>query len=245
MSYFAIGADVSVNHSAIVVLDGDGQLVFVRYLCQKVMDTHERLGGTRIMPQTKAHKVEGIPYGELYQMERLVWLYNYYNNVVAEIVNWILSDRFDDIEGAYIGLESYAYKGKKTGSNPYQIGEAAAIFKLHAKMAGLDIRLHDPTAVKMFATDMGNASKEEVQAEAVKMAERDDCGLDLMRYPTDKDGGVRGDVADAYVLAKMVQTEVEVRAGRIQLHELEGGPLRIYNRVTKTNPVNLLARPWL
>lgn len=246
MNYLAIGVDLSVNHMALVVLDQAGQLVYVRYLCKLARDAEPRLGGTRVLPKSKRHKVEDQFYGELYQVERLVWLDEYYEQLIWELTDWILSDRFEDLGGAFVGLEGYAYKGQRTGSNPYQLGEAGALFKRHVKAAGLDMRLHDPTSVKMFATNIGNAPKDVVYEACVEMIREDDCGLDLDRYPTnDKDGGPRADVVDAYVLAKMVQMEVEIRVGRLAFVDLEDGPRRVFNRVTSTHPINILARPWL
>ena len=53
------------------------------------------------------------------------------------------------------------------------------------------------------------------------------------------------DLADAYALAMMVYTEVLIRSGNTLMKELHPKEVQVFNRVTKTYPVNLLDREWL
>jgi len=241
MSYLAIGADVSVNHSAIVVLDQDGKVRLVRYLCQKVKDAKKRLGGTRCIAKRVKHITK-----EQFEIERLMWLRDYYDDITGDVIQFCMDD---DIEAAYVGLEAYAYaagRGAKGAgmvfkSRPYQIGEASAVFRIACKDLNFWLRLHDPASVKIFACNIGNAPKEDVQAACYDAAIMG--GLDMDAYPDDED--VQGDLGDAFMLATMVRTEAEVRAGRKTLKQLDEGQRRVFLRTTKTNPVNLLDKPWL
>jgi len=246
VSYLAVGADISVNHSAVVALTAEGQCATVRYLCSKKMDAKKRLGGERVLIKIARHKTK-----EQFEMERLVWLRDYYDT----ITEWLAGVAIANKAGAvYVAQEAYAFSAGQRrskdgmpiggGSKPYQIGEAGAIFKLACKDLGFKMRLHDPSSVKMFATGLGNAPKDDVRNAVYKMIYEDRSGLELECFPSDKDGGVQGDVADAYVLAMMARLEVEVRAGRVSLADLDKDKRRIFLRTTKTNPVNLLDRPW-
>jgi hypothetical protein len=243
-AYIAVGADISVNHGAVVVLDEAGRIVMIRYLCQKVKDTKAHLGGARCIPKAKRHATKAR-----YEMERLVWLRDYYDKVTADIV-----EAFGDVADIFVGLEAYAYSaGRGPGgggkavvfkSRPYQIGETAGIFKLACKDLSFGIRLHDPASVKIFACDRGNASKEEVREAVEKSIAADpDTRERLAKYPQDED--VMGDIIDALVLARMARAEARVRLGTVEIKDLDPGPRRVFLRTTKTNPVNLLDRPWL
>ena len=129
-------------------------------------------------------------------------------------------------------------------SRPYQIGETAGVFKLACKDLGFGIRLHDPASVKIFATDKGNASKEEVRAAVESSIVADPATKSVLdKYPDDDD--VMGDIIDALVLARMARTEAMVRLGVTTLKKLPPGPRRIFLRTTKTNPINLLDRDWI
>lgn len=246
MSYLAVGADISVNHAAVVALNQDEKCLAVRYLCQKKKDAKARLGGERVLTKIARHKTK-----EQFEIERLVWLRDYYDLVTEFLVGIAAHEGYKNI---YIAQEAYAFAAGQRrikgggmvggGSKPYQIGEAGAIFKLACKDLGFKMRLHDPSSVKMFATELGNAPKDDVRKAVYEMIYEGGSGLELERYPTDKDGGVQGDVADAYVLAMMARCEVEVRAGRMSLPDLKKGPRRIFLRTTKSNPINLLDRPW-
>ena len=57
--------------------------------------------------------------------------------------------------------------------------------------------------------------------------------------------GPATDLADAYFLARMLYTELEVRTGRILLSQLDEGERRIFLRVTKAYPVNILDRQFI
>jgi hypothetical protein len=60
-----------------------------------------------------------------------------------------------------------------------------------------------------------------------------------------KDERTTEDLCDAYALARFVELEIELRAGRVQLSDLHEKEIQTLNRCTKRYPDNLLAREWI
>jgi hypothetical protein len=233
--FFVVGADVSVNHSALVVLDQDGEEVFTRYLTTKVKDVKKSLGGARLFKQGKEDS-DRAAYGQ----RRLGWLAGYYFALADEI------RKEADARGAdfiYVSLEDYAYAA--TGKT-FHLGECGGLWKIVCHSQGFKLRLHDPMAPKMFATGRGNASKIEVREGAVEKW-TGEFGFDRFPVgpPSDPEASVQGDVVDAYVLARMGLTEVWLRDGEVHTRDLPEEERKIFNRTTKTFPTNILSRNWL
>lgn len=242
--YLAVGADISVNHSAIVVLTPDGQILRHFYLTEKLKDTKATLGGTRVLTMSRNFITR-----TQFEITRLIWLRDYYETVMDAILKSAVNC---GASGIYCAMEGYAFKligarvtpdGKKlppmTKGKPYQIGEAASVVKILAHDYGMKLRLHDPTSVKMFATGAGNAAKETV-TEASSIMWQSKTRKEFP-FPA---GDVSGDVGDALALAEMARVEQEVRSGRTALSELPQGQRRVFIRTTTANPINILDTPW-
>lgn len=139
----------------------------------------------------------------------------------------------------YIGLEDYALG---IARKAHAIGELGGIIRVLLYKNGAPFRLSDPLTIKMFISGSGNADKDQVKA-AVKHdfnVEFHTAGL------TDKQNkSVSEDLADAFAVAQLIWTEVQLRKGLIPLASLSEQKIRAFNRVTKMYPVNVLARDWL
>ena len=98
-------------------------------------------------------------------------------------------------------------------------------------------KVYDVQAVKLFATGNGNAEKAEVV-----IACRDRWDLNFLEFG--KTTGAGGNVADAYVIAQLLRTELDLRAGRTRLEDLPEAERRVFTRTTKQHPVNLLELPF-
>jgi hypothetical protein len=233
--FFVVGADVSVNHSALVVLDQDGEEVFTRYLTPMVKDVKKSLGGERL-PKTSKEDSDRAAYAQ----RRLCWLAGYYSSLADQISDEAMVRGVDFI---YVSLEDYAYAAV---GKTFHIGECGGLWKIVCSSQGFRLRLHDPTAPKMFATGRGNASKIEVREGAIEKW-RDEYGFDRFPIgpPSKPEDGVQGDVVDAYVLARMGLTEVWLRDGEVHTRDLPEEERKIFNRTTKTFPTNILSRNWL
>lgn len=227
-SAVVIGLDLSLAHGACVAVALDtrvGLVVGVRAYATQAKDCRAP-NVERVPPAiVKAHPLQR-------GASRLDWINCWLNSTLAHV------DHVPEAGPALIGLEDYAYDA---GQGAHQIGEVGGIARLHLVRrygARLRLRLHDPTTLKMAATGKGNAKKPDMLA-----AVPDDAvdGLDLKRL-----GDVAAeDAVDAWHLARLVLVEAKVRAGLIRLDELTEGQRRAFLRVTESNPVNLLDRPYV
>jgi hypothetical protein len=70
----------------------------------------------------------------------------------------------------------------------------------------------------------------------------------LKDLPTpNKSSGVSptSDIVDAYFISILLLLEIKLRKGIIQLRNLSEEEISIFNRCTKSNPVNILDRSFL
>lgn len=156
------------------------------------------------------------------------------------LCSYILSDlmRFSNdwfLRGnIIIAIEGYAYGG----SEVVGLAEVTGIIKWTLHQSGCAIRTHDPQSVKMWA-GKGNYTKEQMLERYLK--EFPDLHPSLM----DTKLCPAFDIVDAFFLKTMMEWEVKVRIDPRYLEKLNDRQLQIFNRVTKSNPVNLLNRPFL
>jgi hypothetical protein len=88
----------------------------------------------------------------------------------------------------------------------------------------------------MYACHKGNAKKHEVQAAVAERWHPDfgDCGAQAHE-----------DLCDAYVLAQMGLVEAQLRAGEVAMSDLHPKEIQVFNRTTRTAPINVLGRGWI
>lgn len=221
--FLAVGWDHSPTHAGVIALDETGKLVDVAFLTPKVGEAKKRPGlGTCHPPEIRNCKER-----DLRDARRLFWSMGWTMEAIRQIE--------ETAEGRpiFCAVEDYAFHTATAGA--HRTGEFGGILRCALWNTGVRYRLHDPTSLKMAATDNGNADKD-----AVKAAVLEAWGLDFTRF-----GEPAEDLTDAYVLARMAWAEVEVRAGRLTLEALDNGMRRVFLRVTKHRPVALLSRPWL
>lgn len=227
-----VGGDISLNHGALVEIT-DGRLTHLRFATDIVGSVERGKGrGFRIPvpPKEQAGR-------QAYAIARLEWWESFLTSYLVE--------RKPD----YVGVEDYALRQEQ---GAHQLGEIGGLVRLLCWKRGVPLRLHDPTTVKMFIAHNGNALKPDVEA---AVAER--WGLDFGKFnpplakPTKKtpepkeNRQTSEDCADAYGIAQMVWTEVQLRQGRILFEELHEKEIQAFNRITKANPTSLLSRDWI
>lgn len=136
------------------------------------------------------------------------------------------------------GLEDYAVRAEQ---GAHFLGEIGGFTRLMLYRNRIRYRLHDPITAKMFVTHDGTAQKD-----LVEKCVFDRWGIDFSRFnSSEKNRQTSEDLADAYVMAKIVWTEFLLRQGKIRLDELHEKEIRVFNRTTKTYPINLLGREWI
>lgn len=138
----------------------------------------------------------------------------------------------------YVAIEDYAM-GSSSGMN-FTIGEATMLTKIAVYNTGCKFRTYEPTLIKKFATCKGNAKKEQMQEAYAELGE---TYIDLEHLPINK--GPREDLVDAYWIAKLLQTELQLRHGVIELKSLGLKQIEVFNSVSKAKKQNLLVRDFI
>jgi hypothetical protein len=220
------GWDISLNHGAVVQLR-DGELDNFWYYTDVASSAdRSKPHGFRLKLPTKADR-------QTKQMLRLAWIERWLDKTI------LVPNKPD-----FVGIEDYAIRAEQ---GAHYLGEVGGVARLLCWFRGVRFRLHDPVSAKMFSTWDGTAKKDLVEA---KVKER--WGQDFGRYnqPPPKRGKqshrTSEDLADGYALARLIRMEAQLRAGEIQLTDLEHDKeRRVFIRTTKTYPINLLGREWI
>lgn len=224
------GIDLSLNHWAVVELDDGEMSGFVYATDVEGSASKSKTHGIRfkVLEAPRGQRIDPILRG----MHRLGW------------IEARLSDLLRQRPPEFGGIEDYAYD---QAQGAHQLGEAGAIARMLMWRKRIPFRAHDISSIKLFAAHHGLASKDDVR-EAV----RDRWGIDFTKYdapPAKKSGKpntrTSEDLSDAFVVAKMVWTEVQLRRGQIKLSDLHEKEIQVFNRTTNTRPVNILATDWI
>ena len=162
-----------------------------------------------------------------------------------KIVGSFLARAFIKWRPQHVAFEDYAYGVHS--SSIVSLGELVGVLKFILAIREIPFRVYDPMTVKLFATGNGHAEKREV-TEAVE--KRYDIDLTFAakfdKQKNRKTGeGNDGDVADAITIADMLNTELDVRSGKVSIQDLPENERRIFNRVTKKRPDNILFRDFI
>lgn len=153
------------------------------------------------------------------EFEQYIWMRD---NVYNTITNNCKPD--------YVAFEGYAYKAK---GRVFNIAEATGVLKLKIYDNKIPMRIYDPNSIKMFSTANGNAGKDLMFETYTKLPESEK----FSEIFTEKK---HNDIIDAYFICKILQTELKLRFGYTSLKDLKEHEIRIMNRCTKANPVNVL-----
>lgn len=136
-----------------------------------------------------------------------------------------------DVE--FCSIEDYAFSA--LGRITF-LAEFEGLVKYSLYQEGKKIRLYDIASIKMYACDNGGATKEDMIDKYDKDA-LDPLKLNyLPRFKSPKE-----DIVDAFWIVNLLLLELRLRKGLIQLSSLTEKQIQIFNRVTKSHPVNILA----
>ena len=232
------GLDLSLDHAGVVVLNEIGALVNYCFLTttKKYIAADPEHG--YLLSSYKKKDGESKDVFRLRRMHEVLQIMMNFERRVTNI-----------LPPGYFSFEGYAYRSKSTAL--CQIAELTGYIKHMLFEGGGNIRIHDPKSVKLFATNKGNATKKDMVDEALNCI---DIPQDLIKIkkvkpkgkePFEDYDGPATDIADAYHLARMVFIELQLRSGKVTLENLPEGERRIFLRVTKTYPVNILAREFI
>jgi len=230
------GLDISLDHGGVVVLDEAGKVIDYRYLTtvKKMADVdpdHSILLSKQWKDEPK----------DIFRLRRMAEYLQRLLNILPTTC----------IHQSYYSVEGYSYASKSTSI--CQIAELTGFIKRRLFEDGGKIRIHDPLTVKLFATGKGNCMKKDV-VEAVEptwfdipegLIKKKQIKKKRLPEKIEEFDGPATDLADAFFLAKMLYTELKLRDGLVTLNQLKESERRIFLRVTKSNPVNILDRQFI
>lgn len=208
-----VGIDQSATGTAAVALDDRGRLIDqVFYADTKTQAARHRSAGA--VEPVKVRAADEI--GRTARLE----------HIRATLARFVAQ-----FQNPTAALEGYAFARQ---AFVHSLGEVGAVVRLVLWDASIPFRVYDPQAVKIFATNRGNADKEQM-IEAVQRK----WGLDYMEFGQ-KPSGAAGNLADAFTIARMVYTELRVRSGEVELKALPEEERRVFLRTTKQQATNVL-----
>ncbi|MFA5484939.1 MAG: hypothetical protein WC260_01695 [Candidatus Pacearchaeota archaeon] len=159
-----------------------------------------------------------------------------FNNDYDQYI-WIRDSIMDKLSNVdFVAFEGYAFGAS---GKVFDIAETTATMKIQLYEKGIPFRIYEPTVVKMFATGKGNAGKVEMNEAYKKLFDP----MELYQLPELK--SPKEDLIDAFYICKLLQKELMLRYGIVDLKSLPVKQIEIFNRCTKSNPVNILSRDFI
>lgn len=143
---------------------------------------------------------------------------------------------------SYVALEDYAYAA--TG-HVISLGEVTNLIQMGLyEIYNIPFRKYDISTIKLLSTKNGIADKIKME----EFYEKLDNKIDLSYLPLVSDhktGNPKDNIVDAFYICDMLRMELLLRSGIKTLKDINNPILtRIMNRVTKSNPVNILDTPF-
>lgn len=162
--------------------------------------------------------------------------------------NYWFRDRILDFvkDCEYVAIEGYAYAGK---GEVFDISEFTSTIKNSLYDLGIKMRIYDPNSIKMFAVK-GNADKLDMYEAILKMKDSLTC-FDMSDLPiVDEKHRKKGvsptsDIVDSYFIARLLWQELKLRKALVKLKDLPEAVIRVFNRVTDSQPVNILDQDFI
>lgn len=232
-----VGADLSLGHSGIVIINSKGKVVNQFYFHTTKKMCRTSFGGTYLQKPLWTKKSSEIFNWEL---ERLVILSKWFNEIYGILRSTYRSNIM------LWAIEGYAhgYGAQKQSRATFQTGGFIELLKLKLYEHQVPMRIIDPQTLRAWVHVPRGGGKRYAIDAAVKQASFKLVN-DKRIFDVKKQEGPASDLADAYWLADMARVEILVRRGKIQLKDLPQHQRDLFLRVTKTQKVNLLARDFI
>lgn len=158
-----------------------------------------------------------------------------------EFAKNVVTNALEKFDVKYVGLEDYNFGGK---GKSFHIGEATGAVKSWIYFNGIKLRLYDIGYIKKFATgNAGSATDKNVIWDHFCEIGADVIKPDVTKLTPGKSPSA--DIVDAFYIAKILQTELKLRRGLIDLKDLQEHIIWVFNRTTNSQKENLLCRPFI
>jgi Holliday junction resolvasome RuvABC endonuclease subunit len=139
-----------------------------------------------------------------------------------------------------VALEGYAFSKLSSGSS--DMHELGGIVKRHLWDKQIRFRIYDPLSIKLAWTNSGIAEKDKMVLVAAKKFPNFAEDLKGIMY---KNLDAAGNLADASLIAGLLELEYKLKSGIVDLRILEGGLRRVMIRTTKSLPEALISRNFI
>jgi Holliday junction resolvasome RuvABC endonuclease subunit len=218
------GWDLALNHSGYVELT-NGELTNFWYITNKAGSAacSKEHGCRLVLPKSNDRQITSVA--------RLAFIKKFITKRVLRSIP------------EFVGIEDYAIRAEQ---GAHYMGEVGGLARLICWSKKIPFRLHDPISVKMFVSHDGTCQKDLVEK---KVKERWKVDFEKYNQPKMKtskqDRTTSEDLADAYSIAKLVWYEICLRNGSMVMSDLHQKEIQVFNRATKTYPLNLLSREWI
>lgn len=156
-----------------------------------------------------------------------------YRFIRDNISNFLYSD--GHIE--YGAIEGYAYG---SSGKVFNIAEGTIFVKKLMYDNNTKFKIYEPNTIKMFSTNDGNAGKVTMHDKFVSLKDHLLILDHLEEYKNPKE-----DLIDAYFIMRLLQAELKLRYGFDELRNYSLKQIQAFNKVTKSNPVNILAQDFI
>jgi len=240
-----IGADISLEHGAFCILNEDGLQESYLYVTNDEKEYAVNPSSAAFLDVVRG-KEESL---ESYRIRRTKSFLDIFQKHIMGYITAVV----DEI---YFSIEGYAYRAST--NSIVQQGELNGQMKSMIYFDGGKIRIHDPSSLKLFATGKGNATKQEMLDQSLEegfycwapcyktknTVKKKISGKIEKTVKHDIDGP-KTDVIDAYFLARFLWYELQLRSGAKEMADLPEHKIRVFNKVSKSYPINVLARPFI
>lgn len=224
-----VGLDISLNTTGIVagIIENKKFIMKHKKVFTNIKSNYKKDKDTFILYKLPSKATQSE------KMERLNFVVSY----ITKYINRVKPD--------YVAMEDYAFNAM---GQVFDIGELIGNIKLFLFQKGIPFRTYAPTSLKMFIADNGNAKKPQMVSAVNRK-----FNIDFTEYIHENKGGTSKkfvgdsgfDLADAYSLCELLTTELLLRNGELALSDLGKKQVQVFNTVTKSNPINILARGFI
>lgn len=214
---YIVGIDYSKNSPGIMMseIDNNFEIINTKYRGFTSVKKTSKLDSNLVFYHKKQFKND---------IEKAVWMRNH----IIEFIE----------DADYCAIEGYALAAK---GKVFDIAESTMCTKLGIYECYKALRIYEPSTIKMFATGNGKSAKVEMGDAYTKLEDLNKPNLSHFKpYVSPSE-----DLVDAYFCMKLLQMELKLRYGIIQLRDLNVKTIKIFNRVTKANPENILVRDFI
>jgi len=240
MSIYVLGCDISLNHSAVVLLRFTGYEVDLvhGWFATERADVAKRANAAA--PQFTAQRTPPRKKGEaldqwtMRRLEALRDLCRYIRNRLLAI----------GTEVDLVAVEDLT-RGSRSSST-HELAGAAYLFRTLWWLTGARLRFYEPSQIRKFVGAKGNAGKNDAVA-AVEAAYPDVVDL-FGRFAVGDSPAKRTtyeDLVDAYAAGRVGVAEFALRGGLLDFRDLPEHAREVFHRTTDKHPENLLVRPYV